>query len=597
MNTVWKYIDFDKEIASNLADELEIPLPVANIMASRNIHTPEDAHEYFDVNIKKMHNPFLLPDIRTAIDRLNRAIDDNEKIFVWGDYDVDGVTATAVVVTSLNLLGANIEYKVPHRMEDGYDIKMHSVDEAIKRNATLMLSVDCGIVAFETAEYAKQKGLDLIITDHHHPSEDGSLPCSLAVINPNRDDPYYPGHLFSDEYNKDFKRYPFDALAGVGIAFKVMLALAHSRKFSIKTMVEENIEYVALGTVADVAPMIDENRILVHLGCDKLSNSNKPGVKALLKVAGAKEVNTTTIGFQIGPRINAIGRLADSGTALDLLLEKNEVRANFLATQLDHANKKRQTDQEKATEDAINFVMNNYDLDNTNILVVWSESWHAGLIGLIAGKIAEKFNKPTLCCTIKNDGYAKGSCRSVRDFNILDALKSEKAWALFKKRADGSTVCGGHAFAAGFELHKDNLKPLQKALDEYAKNQPGVSFEDKIVLIDSKMSFSDVSSFTYEELTKLSPFGSMNLNPVFSISNLKLVKKSTMSNDKHLKLKFSSKSSTNTIDANGWRKGYLFDTFTEGNFYDVAFTLSEDSFYGRKNISLIIEDIKPSKTA
>lgn len=594
MNTVWKYVEYDKESASDLADDMEIPQAIANIMVARNILTKKDAKEYFTYNTKKFHNPFSLPDIDVVIERLSKAIDNKEKIFVWGDYDVDGVTATAVVVTSLKLMGADLEYKVPHRMEDGYDIKVHSVDEALSRNAKLLMSVDCGIVAFETAEYAKEKGLDLIITDHHHPTDDGKIPDCIGVVNPNRDDPNYPGEHFS-HVNPNFKRYPFDSLAGVGIAFKVMLGLAYRRKFPINTIIQETIEYVALGTVADVAPMIDENRILVRIGCDVLTNSNKSGIKALLKIAGVKEVNTTSIGFQIGPRINAIGRLADSGTALDLLLEKNETRANFLATQLDHANKKRQIDQEKATEDAINFVIRNYDLETTKVIVVWSEEWHAGLIGLIAGKIAEKFNKPTLCCTIKADGYAKGSCRSVGDFNILNALKSDVAWGLFKKRADGSTVCGGHAFAAGFELHKDNLVSLQKALDDYALNYSENSFEDKIINIDTKINFSEINNSTYEELANLSPFGAMNVNPIFAVLNVKVVKKNLISNGKHLKLKISSKANTQTIDANGWRKGHLFEEIIEGKFYDIAFTMSQDSFYGKTSTSLIIEDIKLSK--
>jgi single-stranded-DNA-specific exonuclease len=594
-NTVWKIKKYDRQVAAELAEELHVPIPVANILSGRNLKSVEDVSYFTRIGLKYLHNPFLLPDIEPVLARLNKAIDNQEKIFVWGDYDVDGITATSVVVTALRKMKANLVYKVPHRMEDGYDIKTMSVDQAILAEADLLMSVDCGIVAFEAAEYAKSKGLDLIITDHHHPSDDGKIPDCIGVVNPNRDDPNYPGHHFSNESNKDFVRYPFDALAGVGIAFKVMLGLAKRRGFDVKEMINELIEYVALGTVADVAPMVDENRTLVSYGCKRLSETNKPGIKQLLKIAGVKEVDTFSIGFQLGPRINAIGRLADAGTALDLLLETSEARAEKLAKELDNANRKRQVQQEEATDSAIKFVEDNYDLANTHILVVGHENWHPGLIGLIAGKLAEKYGKPTLVCNFKTDGYAKGSCRSTRDFNILEALKSEKAWALFKKRADGSTVCGGHAFAAGFELPIANIPAMREALNEYAANIIGELSVNKVIDIDSRIQGGDINQTVFDHLMRLAPFGSGNETPIFACNKLKIVEVKSLTNGKHLKFKLSEPDSKQWISANAWRKGHLAEHFKEGTLVDVAFTMSNDEWMGKKSLTLTVVDIKPSK--
>ncbi len=590
IKTIWQMKPCDTQTVREIAYELELPLSVAQVMVTRGLDTIEKAKKFFKLDINKMHNPLTLPDAQKAIDRINKAIDSKEKIFVWGDYDVDGITSTAIVVTALKKMGAVLEYKVPHRMEDGYDIKVHSVDEAIQREAKLLMSVDCGIVAFETAEYAKKCGLDLIITDHHHPSDDGKLPDCLAVVNPNRDDPEYPGEHFKEYTKENFKRYPFDYLAGCGIAFKLMLGLAKSRKLNIMEFVDELIEFAALGTVADVAPMFDENRIIVSYGCQILSRSAKPGISELLRIANVKEVTPTSIGFQIGPRINAIGRLADSGTALALLLAENDIIAANLAQKLESANRKRQEQQEKAIAEAITYVEEIIDLENDHIIVLGKEDWHPGLIGLIAGKIAEIYHKPVLICSFKNDGYAKGSCRSVRDFNILEALKSEEAWSLFKKRADGSTVCGGHAFAAGFELAIDNIPAMRRALNKYAQDKMGEPVKEKVIDIDAKLPFYELNMKTYINLMKLSPFGSGNNNPIFVTRGLKVVESKPLSKGKHLKLRLSDGEKT-WVPANAWRKGHLADKVKIGSTVDVAYTLDLDSWSGNNNLVMIIEDI------
>ena len=593
IETIWNLKKNDQAIVRELAYELDIPQSVAGVMVGRKIDTVKKANNFLNLDIKKLHNPILLPDAMKAIERIDKAINTGEKIFVWGDYDVDGITSTAIVVTALKKMGANLEYKVPHRTEDGYDIKLPSVDEAIYRKATLLISVDCGILAFETAKYAEECNLDLIITDHHHPSDDGKIPHCIAVVNPNRDDPEYPGEHFKDHKTSDFKRYPFNSLAGCGIAFKLMLGLAKHRNLNLMEYVDELIEFAALGTVADVAPMIDENRVIVNYGCGRLSRSNKPGIKELLRIANVKDVTTTSIGFQIGPRINAIGRLADAGTALDLMLAENDVIAHMLASKLDRANRQRQEQQEDATKKAIQYVMDNYDLENEHIIIVGADDWHPGLIGLIAGKLVETFNKPSLVCAYKSDGYAKGSCRSTKDFNILNALKSDGAWDLFKKKNDGSAVCGGHAFAAGFELPIDNIQKMRLALNKYASKILGEPKKEKVIEIDARMPFHELTLKNYKELCKLSPFGAENTNPLFVTKKLSISEIKQLSGGKHIKLKLTD-GDKSYINAVGWKKGDLADVFSVDDIVDIVYSIDLDTYANNRGLILILEDIKHS---
>lgn len=577
MDTIWKLKKTSIMEAQELAAELMIPMPIATVMLQRGIDTVEKAEEFFDLSPSKLHDPWLLPDINQVVDRLEKAIKDNEYIYVHGDYDVDGVTSTAVITHSFKIFGANFEYHVPHRIQDGYDVRVATVDKAIAVGAKILMTVDCGIVAFEAATYAKKNGVDLIITDHHHPSDDHRIPEAIGVVNPNRHD----------------SKYPFSGLAGVGIAFKTMLALGQRLGFDTNDLLYELIDYVALGTVADVAPMIDENRILVHLGCQELTKAKKPGVAELLKVAGVKTVNTTSIGFFLGPRINAIGRMGDSAVALDLLLERVPSRAAFYADILNKANDTRQKKEKQTVEEAIALVG---DVDEQHVLVVAAKGWHPGLIGLVAGKLAEMFARPTLACTINDEGKAKGSCRSVRDFNILEALKSEFVWPLFSRRSDGSVVCGGHAFAAGFELPENNLNQIRIELNKYAKRILEGEFQDKKVYdIDAGLLVSQLDEQVFNSMIKMAPFGSGNPEPLFLVRNAVVDSMSLVGADgKHLKLRLKSdkENSNKFVSAMAWRMGHMPPSV--GDKIDLIGKLSMEEFRGRTDLTFIVEDFKLS---
>lgn len=578
LETAWHMKPVDSDDVNELAAILGTPVPIATALIHRGLDTPRKANDFWDLSVEKLHDPWLLPDIEAVVDRLELAIKNKDHIYIHGDYDVDGVTSTAVITHSLNLFGAKFEYHVPHRINDGYDVRVKTVEAAMAAGAKILMTVDCGIVAFEAATYAKEHGIDLIITDHHHPSDDGRIPIAVGVVNPNRHD----------------SQYPFNGLAGVGIAFKTMLALAERIGFSHDRLMNELLDYVALGTVADVAPMIDENRILVALGCAQLTAANKPGVAELLKVAGVKSVNTTSIGFFLGPRINAIGRLGDSAIALNLLLEKVPSRAAFYADILNKANEARQKKEKQTVDEALALVPE--DMEDVAIIVVAAKGWHPGLVGLVSGKIAEQYARPTLACTINENGKAKGSCRSTRHFHILDALKSEGCWELFSRRADGSVVCGGHAFAAGFELPEENIDLLRERLNIYAKKVSDGKVETKRIFeIDAPMMVSHVSDLTFRHLSKMAPFGANNLEPIFLLKNVMVEEVSTVGAEgKHLKMKVKSAKSVDksVINAIAWRRGE--DAPEVGDCIDIIGKLSLEEFRGRTSLSITVEDFKPT---
>lgn len=621
IETIWQVKESTRSVVKELAYELEIPNPVAAVYAARGFSTPESVRDWNEIGLKKLHNPFDMNDIEPFLERMNCALDNKEKIYVFGDYDVDGVTSTAICVTVLKMLGANFEYRVPHRQQDGYDVKRKIVDEAIACGASLMMTVDCGIVAFDAANYAKEQGIDLIITDHHQPSLDGRLPNAIAVINPNRLD----------------NTYPFSGLAGCGISFKIMTALASCRGIKAKAVVEAVIDLAALGTVSDVAPMYDENRTIVKLGCANLANTKKAGIAALLKVARLTgNIDTTSIGFFLGPRINAIGRLADSQTALDLLLETNETRAKFLAQTLESANVRRQELQQQTVDEALFLVK---DIDETQrYVVVSAKGWEKGLVGLVAGKIAEHTLRPTLCLTMLSNGFSQGSGRSTRDFDMLSSLKSEKVaslwawrdgnwivglsqdgtkivaakldgnetiqtlegtpeddWAkeFLNNRSNCSVVCGGHEFAAGFTVPSFNIDALREELNNYAVSILGNAPIQKILEIDALIRPSHINRETFRAIEEMAPFGSKNPEPVFLATGMYVIESNVLK-EKHLKLKLAgTPDELKPISAIAWRRGIEADKYPTGSQVDIVFKLQEDNFMGKTNLSMLIEDVRP----
>jgi len=573
----WIIKPSNRELAEEIAFDCQLPRPIANVLISRNITDQKDIQEFIEKSSKFLRSPKNLPDCDKAVQRLKKAIVDKEHIFVWGDYDVDGITATSVVVTAFNLLGANFVYKVPNRFDDGYDIKRHSVDECIKENCTLLMTVDCGILAFDTAQYAKEKGLDLIITDHHSPLDSGAIPDCIAVVNPSRKD----------------SEYGFSGLCGAGVAFKLMLALGKELNFDLNQIINETIEYVALGTVADVAPMIDENRVFVDKGCKVLSNSKKLGIQELLKIAGATEVDTTTIGFQIGPRINAIGRLSDPMIAAELLMEKSPQRAKFLASQLDAANKRRQSKQEAMVTEAMAMV-EDLKLYEMSAIVCWANSWHPGLIGLVSGKLADKYHRPAIVLAVNENGKAKGSCRSIKTVNILEILKHPNVLDCYSKKIDGAPIVGGHAFAAGMEVPQENLEKFRELVCQtlYDLN-PDFAPGKRIFIADSRIVTADINEKTFDSLQGLAPFGAGHTEPIFWVKNVLVQDQKCLSGDKHIKFIFSDDDfHYKKLSGLLWHKASDYMDDYVGKKIDILFTFGKETRGFGSKFYLNIIDIK-----
>lgn len=567
-NTEWAFKDPDYTSVLRLARDLRIPRPVAEIMVGRGLDDPGLVTDFCEHNMQQVRNPNGLPDIKPAIARLMDALDNKEPVFVWGDYDVDGITSTAVVVYGLKMMGGDVHYYVPHRIKDGYDIKPKAVDMALAAGCRVLMSVDCGIKAVDVGEYAKQKGVDLIITDHHQARLDGVIPEAVAVINPNRID--------SD--------YPFKGLAGVGIAFKLMAQLAHKRGIPIMEVCRELLELVAIGTVADVAPMLDENRFLVHSGLQYLQATTKPGLIALLNDANIKgEIDSTMIGFRLAPRMNAIGRIGDSNECLQLVLEQNASHARRLAEMAGRMNKNRQTMQEQQLKEASSIV--DEHLTDRHILVVSSNNWHLGVVGLVASQLTHGYARPAMVGVDMPDGTTKGSCRSYRGFHLLNAMESPEVKKLFLKY-------GGHAMAAGFTTPTENMPRLLDAMNEYAAEKIPDE-KRRVVDIDADVAFSEINERLLVEMRRMEPFGNGNPTPVFACHDIKVSRVEPMG-EKHLKLSFASgdEGGKNFIEARWWGHGHMAQTLREGMSVDVAFKLENSEWAGRSRLQMNVEDVR-----
>ncbi|MBS1722401.1 MAG: single-stranded-DNA-specific exonuclease RecJ [Armatimonadetes bacterium] len=566
LQTQWLFKDADYTTTLRLAKDLKLVRPAAEIMVGRGFEDAHAVREFTEFGMHQIRNPYLLPDMKAAVDRLCQVLDTNERVFVWGDYDVDGITSTAVVIYGMRLLGGDVSYYIPHRLKDGYDIKPKAVDLALADGCSLLMSVDCGIKAIEVGEYAKQKGIDLIITDHHQARNDGVIPDCIAVVNPNRVD--------SD--------YPFKGLAGCGVAFKLMAQVAKKRGFSVKTMCAELLELVALGTVADVAPMLDENRYMVSAGLQLMAETKKPGIRALLDEASVKGVvDTMAVGFRLAPRLNAMGRIGDATDSLHLILEQNPSHARRLAEQASRLNKSRQSMQEQQIREACSLVEEKHLGDD--ILVVSSNSWHSGVVGLVASQLAQRYARPAMVGVDSPTGETKGSCRSYRDFHILHAMESEGVSGLFTK-------AGGHAFAAGFSIPTERMADLRQNINAYARGRvPEV--KERVIEIDTEVGFSEVNNALFSDLKRLEPYG--NSHPVPTLCCYEAIVNSvdTMG-DKHLKLSFKDPKSNQIMQARWWGHGHRKNEIVIGSRVQVAFKLENNDFAGKEYLQMTVEDIK-----
>lgn len=553
------------EKVQRISKHCKISPLLAKIFISRGIEEEEYIKMFLNPSMKDLYDPFLLKDMDKAVDRIINAVRSRERIIIFGDYDVDGITSTSILYDFLVKCGADVGYYIPDRKEEGYGLSIGAVQKVINDGASLIITVDCGITAFEEVKYIIDNDVDIIITDHHECKDE--LPEAYALVNPCRHD----------------CTYPFKELAGVGVTFKLLQAL--SIKMDLKDPSLDYIDLVALGTVADVVPLVSENRIIVKYGLKKIENTFNKGLKALIDVSGAKDkpVTSYTVGFVLAPRINAAGRIGDATRAVRLFTTDDENEAIAISKELNEQNIYRQETEQEILNDVLSRVERSVDLKKEKVIVVWGEGWHHGIIGIVASRVTETFHRPCILIAVE-DGIGKGSGRSIEGFNLFEALSH--CTSLLEK-------FGGHELAAGLTIKEENIEKLKEMINEYADTLLKDSDLIPKIKIDVEVTKEDISLDSVRELDLLSPFGVGNPSPVFAYKNLMIEDIRTVGNDKHIKLKL--KDNESFIDAIGFNRGFLAEIYNKNDVIDTACSFEINSWNNTESVQLNLKDVKESQ--
>ena len=539
------------------------PLAAAALCA-RGIDTPEAARAFLETDPAKLHDPMLLPDMAKARDTIRRAIDQGKKIAVFGDYDVDGVTSTCVMTRVLRSLGADVRHYIPDRLSEGYGLSMGAMDRLAQDGIGLIVTVDSGVSAFEEIARARELGMEVVVTDHHECREE--LPDANAVVNPKRADSIYP----------------FAELAGVGVAFKLASALAGDGQQ--RAVLEQYADLVALGTVADVMPLVGENRIIVAAGLRRMTETQNVGLSMLLHESGqqGKRLTASTISFILAPRINAAGRLGHADMAAELFLTDDPRRAQTLAMALCEQNKQRQATENQILEQALQKLRREYDPLEDQVIVLAGEEWHHGVIGIVSSRICDRYACPTVLIALE-DGIGKGSGRSVKGFNLYEAL------------CDSAPLLerfGGHELAAGLTIREENIQQFRENMEAWAREHVNPRELMPILHIDCPIAPEFISTEATRGLDVLEPFGMGNPQPVFSMCDLLVEEITPISSDRHVRLTLSKDGQTYTAMLFGTGQGGC--GFAQGNYVDAAFCLEINEYRGRCSVQLVIRDIQLS---
>jgi single-stranded-DNA-specific exonuclease len=564
---IWEPVACDDAQAAVMARELGVSPITARLLCIRGLGDLERARRFLKPSLKDLHDPFLLTDMTPAVERILAAIARKERIAIHGDYDVDGVTSTVILRRALELLGADVTHFIPERLRDGYGLQTPALDRLHAEGVRLVISVDCGIRAADAARHAAAIGLELIITDHHEPDDD--LPKALAVINPKRRDCSYP--------DKN--------LAGVGVALKLVQALC--LKTDHTGWLPAFVKVAAIGTLADVVPLTGENRIIAKLGLEMLSaGPHKVGLRSLLDVCGltGKEIDSYHIGFVIGPRVNAAGRMSTPDIAARLLLASEETmaeEARGLAEQLNTENLRRQKEEAEIVAEAKKIVETDLEVGSRSVLVVAGDGWHRGVIGIVASKLVDAFHRPAIVLS-KDGDIAHGSCRSIPSFNMLGALES---------CADVMMKFGGHTQAAGLTVESSRIRELRAKVNEYADSRLQPDDLRPRLWIDGSLTFRSINPQVVSELAALAPFGAGNACPVFRASGVEVIDGPRLVKDRHLKMAF--RQDGRVMRGIAWRAAdrESFVAAHKGGI-DLAFSLEQDTWNGERYLQLSIADFR-----
>lgn len=548
MNKKWEFYGENSEEIIDIAKKHNISELLTKILVNRGITDDKEIDTFLNPTRNDFYDPYLMPDMDKAVERIIKAINNQEKVMIYGDYDVDGITSITVLKKFLEERGLKTGHYIPNRLEEGYGLNENAIRSIAEQKYTLMITVDCGISGIEEVELANQLGIETIITDHHEQSE--SLPNAYAIINAKRKD----------------SQYPFRGLAGCGAVFKLIQAISLRLGLEEKEFLKY-LDIVCVGTISDIVPLVDENRVIAKLGLKLVAQTRNIGLRELILQSGYKKIDSNTISFSVAPRINACGRMGYQEEALDLFLTNNIEEARKITARLNSYNLERQTKEKDIFEQAIK-ELEKEDIEKLNTIVLSGDNWHHGVIGIVASKLTEKFYKPTILICFE-DNIGKGSGRSLPGFDLHEALVETSAYL---------EKYGGHEMAVGLSLKKEKYNDFKLAFEEIAKSK-NIQQIIPVIKIDSIITAKDVNKKTIQDLEMLEPFGEKNKNPIFVYKNLKIDSIRALSEGKHLKL--TLKDDNLLINAIGFNLGYLSEEYLIGDKIDIAGNL-EINKYGRR---------------
>ena len=554
-------------VVRQLAGALGVSEALANLMVQRNITTPEEAKAFFEPDLDYIHDPFMMKDMNIAVERISAAIKKNEKILVYGDYDVDGTTAVALMYSFLKEQYSNVEYYIPDRYKEGYGVSFQGIDFAFQNNCRVMITLDCGIKAVEKVKYARSKGIDVIVCDHHYPGDE--IPKALAVL-----DPKQPGC-----------NYPYKELSGCGVGFK--LVHAYSRVHGIPFgKIAGYLDLVAVSIASDIVPLTGENRVLAYYGLKQLNDAPRTGLKEIIREAEVcRALTVEDVVFKIGPRINAAGRMEAGSKAVELLISSDVKLATEISKEINNFNIERRTVDRSITTEAMRMISEDQRTVNAKTTVLFNPSWKKGVIGIVASRLIETYYRPTVILTESN-GFATGSARSVQGYDLYQAIEA---------CSDLLESFGGHMFAAGLTLKKENIKPFMERFEQFVNET--ITEEQLVprIFVDCELSFPEITEEFFNFLTKFQPFGPENMSPVFVSRNVfdKGTGRMVGSSGEHLKLDLCHESTgSKTFPAIAFSQAEHFEYIKAGKPIDICYSIEMNDFRGNRNLQLNIRDIK-----
>lgn len=561
MNKKWEFYGVDEETIKDISSKNNISELLATVLANRGITESKEIEKFLNPTRNDFYDPYMMPDMEIAVERIIKAVENKEKVIIYGDYDVDGITSITVLKKFLSEIGLEAGYYIPNRLDEGYGLNLESVKKIAEEKYTLIITVDCGISGIDEIDYANSLGIETIVTDHHEPLD--VLPKALAVVDAKRKD----------------NKYPFKSLAGVGVVFKLIQALGKRLNLEEKSYLKY-LDIVCIGTISDIVPLVDENRVIAKLGLKLVQVTKNYGLKALLESSGYKEINSNTVSFGIAPRINACGRMGFEKEALKLFLTENMAEAKEITDRLNKYNKERQDIEKRIFNEAIEIIEKEKD-EEKKAIVIGSENWHHGVIGIVSSKITDMYFKPSILISFEGD-EGKGSGRSIAGFDLHDALCRSSEYL---------EKYGGHEMAVGLSLKKSQFNKFKQKFEEITE-ESHIDELVPVIHIDKQITLKDIKCDIVDELNKLEPFGEANKVPIFLYKNLKVDSIRALSEGKHLKL--TLKDSGTIINAIGFNLGNLVDEYLIGDKIDILGVLEVNTFNGKTTVQINVKDIMKS---